>query len=123
MERIIRLPRQSGAAAADTTTRFTWLGTNKLRVKSAYWDPDTATASDGTDYVTVTALKGSTTLGSHASSSAAYVDGTEQALTLSASGKDLEVSSGDTLGCTVVNSGSGKAHGGCLIVVADEIRS
>lgn len=116
-------PRMSGSAGDTQTFYGVWAHRNKGRITKAFIGPDTTSAKDGTDYLTISVKNGSTTLFSHATSATALTAGTAQEMTEASSlGKSAEFSQGDEITFDVAKAASGKAFGFTITLEVEIIR-
>lgn len=75
--------------------------------------PATSVATHASNYITITAKSGSTTLATwttNSSGGAALTAGTVSTMTLSASGTDLEIAAGGLITVEVAKAGTGPAY-------------
>ena len=90
------------------------------KLVSAVWIPDTAVSTDASNYRTISLKRSSTTFGSlttNSSGGAAFVEGTPQAFTLTASGTDQEFTANtDALEIDSTYTGTGAAAAGRVVV-------
>lgn len=115
----------SGTNATDTA-QIVNRSSNRIRVKSVDIIPKTAVSTDGSNYITTTVKKGSDTIASHTTNSSggsALAAGTLKSLTLSGTGKILEIDAGGVIDVDVAKAGTGPAYNHRVIVVGEVIRS
>ena len=115
----------SGTNATDTA-QIVNRTSNRIRIKSVDIIPKSAVSTHASDYITTTVKKGSDTIASHTTNSSggsALVAGTLKPLTLSGTGKILEIDAGGVIDVDVAENGTGPAYNHRVIVVGEVIRS
>jgi hypothetical protein len=90
------------------------------RARAAYLVPHDATASNGTNYVTVALSANATVLGTLSTAATANVAGTARAFTL-AGGTAGEVAQGASYTVAVTHSGTGASIDGYVIVELEKV--
>ena len=98
-----------------------------VRVRKLAFMPKTSVATHASNYITTTITNaGGDTLTTHGTDSAtgsALTAGTEKELTLSGTGKQLEIAAGAKMTVAVVKSGTGPAFNNQVIAVVDPLRA
>lgn len=115
----------SAAAGANEIARY---GVNalpvKLKTEAVYFIPDTAVTADASNTGTITVKIGATTIATLTTNVAQgdLVAGTVYTLTLSGTGADLEIDSGEAVSVTKTYASSGAVMSGIVSFRCSEIR-
>ena len=115
----------AGTNATDTAFIHNHTG-QKIRITGVSIVPKTAVATNGSDYITTSIKNGSDTIAAHTTNStggSALAAGTVKDLSITGTGKVLEIEAGGVISVDVAEAGSGPAYSHYVSVKYAEIRS
>jgi len=100
-------------------------GPNSIKIEAIYLVPNLAVTANDTNYITLTVANDGTTVATAnttAASGAAHVEGTPQAMTITATGDSLLIEAGSVLSVDVAKAGTGPAYAFTVAVQATPVR-
>lgn len=115
----------AGTDATDTAYIHNNTG-QTLRILAVSLVPKTSVSTHASNYITTSIKKGSDTITAHTTNStggSALTAGTVKDLTLTGTGKVLEIADGGVISVDVAKNGTGPAYSHYISVKAAEIRS
>lgn len=115
----------AGTDATDTAYIHNNTG-QKLRILAVSIVPKTSVSTHASNYITTSIKKGSDTITAHTTNStggSALTAGTVKDLTLTGTGKILEIDDGGVISVDVAKAGTGPAYSHYISVKAAELRS
>lgn len=97
-----------------------------VAVQSIDLMPKTTVSSHASNYITTTVIIGGTTVATHTTNSSGgstLTAGTRLAMTISGTGKQMEIASGSSMRIQVAKTGTGPAYNNQVVAVARTLRS
>lgn len=114
----------SGTDATDDVCVHNY-SADTVAISSLDLMPKTSVSTHAANYITTTVSIGGTTIATHTTNSSggsALTAGTPLAMTLSGTGKQLEIASGGTMRIQVAKAGTGPAFNNMIVATARSLR-